>query len=354
MTKTLTSVASFCRATLRMRRQMSLRKGRNLVRSILVFGAAFITAMAIVPVASGQASYPTRPVRIVVAYPPGGGIDVLARQLAERLSPQWGQPVVVENKPGASTNLAAEYVAKAPADGHTILLTSDSTFSINPHLFTKLPYSDRDFIPVTQLILLQQVLLANPAVEATNVTELVALARAKPGTLNYGSYGSGSQPHLAASMLNYKAGIDLVHVPYKGLSLSIPAAISGEVQLTFSGIASARPYVQSGRLKALAIGGPTRSPLMPDVPTFAEQGYPEVETHAWFGLFVPAGTPRVAVDRIYRDVAAILNDPTFREKEVVQKGYDLVASSPEVFAAFIAKDRAARGQAVKISGAKIE
>jgi tripartite-type tricarboxylate transporter receptor subunit TctC len=320
----------------------------------IALAAALLLGAAAAPAALAQATYPTRAVRIVVAYPPGGGIDVMARQLAERLTPQWGQPVVVENRPGGSTIPATELVAKSPADGHTILLTTDSTFSINPHLFAKLPYSDRDFVAVTQLILLQQLLLANPSLPANNLTELVALARAKPGTLNYGSYGSGSQPHLAAETLKARAGIDIVHIPYKGLSLSIPAAIAGEVQLTFSGIASSRAQVQAGRLKALAIGGPRRSPLMPDVPTFAEQGYPEVETHAWFGLFVPAGTPRVAVDRIYRDVAAILNEPGFREKEVVQKGYDLVASSPEVFAAFIVRDREARGQAVKISGAKAE
>jgi tripartite-type tricarboxylate transporter receptor subunit TctC len=319
----------------------------------LKFAAALACAMAACA-AHAQSTYPTRQVRIVVAYPPGGGIDIMARQLAERLAPQWGQPVVVENRPGGSTIPATELVAKSPADGHTILLTTDSTFSINPHLFAKLPYSDRDFVPVTQLILLQQLLLANPSVPATNVAELVALAKAKPGTLNYGSYGSGSQPHLAAETLKAKAGIDIVHIPYKGLSFSIPAAIAGEVQLTFSGMASSRPQVQAGRLKALAIGGPQRSPLMPAVPTFAEQGYPEVETHAWFGLFVPAGTPRAAVDRIYRDVAAVFNDPGFREKEVVQKGYDLVASSPEAFAAFIVRDREARGRAVKLSGAKAE
>jgi tripartite-type tricarboxylate transporter receptor subunit TctC len=262
--------------------------------------------------------------------------------------------VVVENRPGGSTIPATELVAKSPADGHTILLTTDSTFSINPHLFAKLPYSDKDFTAVTQLILLQQLLLAHPSVPASNVTELVALARAKPGTLNYGSYGSGSQPHLAAETLKAKAGIDIVHIPYKGLSFSVPAAIAGEVELTFSGIASSRAHVQGGRLKALAIGGPKRSPLMPGVPTFAEQGYPEVETHAWFGLFVPAGTPRAAVERIHREVAAILNEPGFREKEVVQKGYDLVASSPDEFAAFIVRDREARGRAVKISGAKAE
>jgi tripartite-type tricarboxylate transporter receptor subunit TctC len=309
----------------------------TIARAAALVGA-LVLGIAAAPAALGQAPFPARTVRIVVAYPPGGGIDVMARQLAERLAAQWGQPVVVENRPGGSTIPATELVAKSPADGHTILLTTDSTFSINPHLFAKLPYSDRDFVAVTQLILLQQLLLAHPSLAANNVTELVALARARPGTLNYGS----------------KAGIDIVHIPYKGLSLSIPAAIAGEVELTFSGIASSRAHVQSGRLKALAIGGPQRSPLMPGVPTFAEQGFPEVETHAWFGLFVPAGTPRAAVDRIHRDVAAILNEPGFRDKEVVQKGYDLVASTPDEFAAFIVRDREARGRAVKLSGAKAE
>lgn len=318
--------------------------------------AALACGLAAAPaaLAQGLGAYPIRPVRIIVAYPPGGGIDILARQLAERLAPQWGQPVLVENRPGGSTIPATELVAKSPADGHTILLTTDSTFSINPHLFTKLPYSDKDFVAVTQLILLQQLLLAHPSVPASNVTELVALARARPGTLNYGSYGSGSQPHLAAETLKSKAGIDIVHIPYKGIPFAVPAAIAGEVQLTFSGIASSRAHVQGGRLKALGIGGPKRSPLMPDVPTFAEQGYLEVETHAWFGLFVPAGTPRAAVDRIHRDVAAILNEPGFRDKEIVQKGYDLVASSPDAFARFMVSDREARGRAVKLSGAKAE
>ena len=313
-----------------------------------------LAVMLAIAAAPAFAQWPARAVRIVVAYPPGGGIDVLARQLADRLSPLWGQPVVVENRPGGSTIPATELVAKSPADGYTILLTTDSTFSINPHLFARLPYSDQDFIPVTQLILLQQLILAHPSVTANDVKELVALARAKPGMLNYGSYGSGSQPHLAAEMLKSKAGIDIVHIPYKGIPFAVPAAIAGEVQLTFSGIASSRAHVQAGRLKALAIGGPQRSPLMPDVPTFAEQGYVEVETHAWFGLFVPAGTPRVAVDRIHRDVAAVLREPVFREREIVQKGYDLVASSPEEFAAYLIRDREARGRAVKISGAKAE
>lgn len=317
-----------------------------------------IVALLLACTATGAAfaqQYPSRAVRIVVAYPPGGGIDVLGRQIADRLAAQWGQPVVVENRPGGSTIPATELVAKAPADGYTILLTTDSTFSINPHLFARLPYDPkRDFQPVTMLILLQQLLVVHPSVPANSLPELIALAKAKPGTLNYASYGTGSQPHLAAEMLKAKAGIDIVHIPYKGISLAVPAVMAGEVEMTFSGIATARPQIEAGRLKALAIGGFKRSPLVPEVPTFAELGYPEVETHAWFGLFVPAGTPRSAVDRIHRDVMAILNEPAFREREIVGKGYDLVASSPEEFAVYLVRDREARGRAVKVSGARAE
>src|SRR5690349_19734640 len=247
-------------------------------------------------------NWPTKPVRIVVAYPPGGGIDVMGRQIAEKLTGMWGQPVVVENKPGANTIVATEAVAKSPADGYTVLLTTDATFSINPHLYTRLPYDpQRDFIPVTMLVLLQQLLVANPSLPANTLQELVALAKSKPGTINYASYGSGSQPHLSGEMLKHAAGIDLVHVPYKGISLAVPAVMAGEVQLTFAGIATSMPQLKAGRIKALAIGGPKRSPLLPQVPTFAELGFPEVETHAWFGLFLPAGAPQEALARFYQD-----------------------------------------------------
>jgi tripartite-type tricarboxylate transporter receptor subunit TctC len=300
-------------------------------------------------------AWPTKPVRIVVAYPPGGGIDVMARQLADKLTPVWGQPVVVENKPGANTILAADAVAKSPADGHTILLTTDATFSINPHLYAKLPYdAQRDFIPVTMLVLLQQLLVAHPAVPFNDLKGLIEAAKAKPGSINYASYGSGSQPHLSGEMLKNKAGIDLVHVPYKGISLAVPAVMAGEVQLTFAGIATSMPQLKAGRIKALAIGGAARSPLLPQVPTFAELGYPEVETHAWFGLFLPANSPAEAVGRIHRDTRAVLADPDFRQKQLIDKGYEVVGSSPGDFVIYLQKDSASRARAVKISGAKAE
>src|SRR3954469_4531955 len=306
---------------------------------------ALTLLLACVALTAQAQAWPAKPARLVGAYPPGGGIDVIVRQIAEKLTGMWGQPVVVENKPGANTIVATEAVAKSPADGYTVLLTTDATFSINPHLYAKLPFdTQRDFIPVTMLVLLQQLLVANPSLPANTLDELIALAKVKPGTINYASYGSGSQPHLSGEMLKYKAGIDLVHVPYKGISLAVPAVMAGEVQLTFAGIATSMPQLKAGRIKALAIGGPKRSPLLPQVPTFAELGYPEVETHAWFGLFLPAGSPRQAVDRIYQDTRKIIEEPEFRQKQLIDRGYDVVGSSPDEFAAYISKDRESRGR----------
>jgi len=300
-------------------------------------------------------AWPTKAVRIVVAYPPGGGIDVMSRQIAEKLTPAWGQTVLVENRPGANTIVATDAVARSAPDGHTILMTTDATFSINPHLYAKLPYdAQRDFIPVTMLVLLHQFLVAHPSLPANSLQELIALAKAKPGMINYASYGSGSQPHLAGEMLKNKAGINLVHVPYKGISLAVPAVIAGEVQLTFAGIATSSPQLRAGRIKAIAIGGPSRSPLFPEVPTFTELGYPEVETHAWFGFFVPAGSPPEAVARIHRDTKKILDEPDFRQKQLIEKGYEVVGNSPSEFVNYLKKDAESRGRAVRISGAKAE
>ena len=318
------------------------------IRLLVILLACFTAA------AQAQ-TWPAKPVRIVVAYPPGGGIDVMARQIADRLTQAWGQPVLVENKPGANTIVASDAVAKSAPDGHTILMTTDATFSINPHLYKKLPFdTQRDFIPVTMLVLLQQLLVGHPALPASTLQELIALAKSKPGTINYASYGSGSQPHLSGEMLKNKAGIDLVHVPYKGISLAVPAVMAGEVQLTFAGIATSTAPLKAGRIKAFAIGGPQRSPLFPDVPTFAELGFPEVETHAWFGFFLPSGSPRDAVTRIYSDTKKILDDAEFRQKQLIARGYDVVGSTPEEFAAYIRKDSESRARAVRISGAKAE
>ena len=194
-------------------------------------------------------TWPSKPLRIVVPYPAGGGIDVMSRLVGQQLSQRLGQAVVIDNRPGAGTVLAAEIVAKAPADGYTLMVTTDSTVTINQHLYAKLPYDPvKDFAPVTQLVLLNQLLLANPALPANNLKELVTYAKANPGKLNYASYGSGSQPHLAMEMLKSQSGIDIVHVPYKGIPQAVPAALAGEVQLTFSGVASSQVHIKAGKL----------------------------------------------------------------------------------------------------------
>ncbi len=323
-------------------------------------GLAWLAALAAVAAppnvqAQGAATYPSRSIRIVVPYPAGGGIDVLSRVLGERLGKSMGQPVVVDNKPGAGTLLAAEFVARSPADGYTLMVTTDSTLTINPHLYSKLPYDPvKDFAPITQLVVLNQLLLANPAVPASNVQELITYAKANPGRLNYASYGSGSQPHLAMETLKAQSGIDIVHVPYKGIPQAVPAALAGEVQLTFSGAASSQAFIKAGKLKALAVGGKTRMALLPDVPTFTEAGFADVPANAGFGLFAPAGTPRDIILKLHAEVTRIMKDPEFVQKEVVAKSYDLVASTPEEFAAFLVGDSVRNARAVKISGAKVE
>ena len=308
--------------------------------------------------ASGPARaqpYPAKPIRIVVPYPAGGGIDVLSRLIGARLAQRFNQAVVIENKPGAGTIVAAESVARATPDGHTLMVTTDATISINPHLYVKLPYDPvKDFAPITQLVFLNQLLVAHAALPVSNLKELIAYAKAQPGKLNYASYGIGSQPHLAMEIFKSQSGTDIVHVPYKGIPQAVPAAIAGEVQLTFSGAASTQAHIKAGRLKALAIGGAARLPLMPEVPTFAEQGFGDVPANAWFGLFAPAGTPREVIATLHTEVTRILKEPEFLQKEIAAKGYELVASTPEEFAVFLAADTRRNAQAVKISGARAE
>ena len=301
------------------------------------------------------AAYPNKAIRLVVPYPPGGGIDVMSRVIGLQLSQRWGQPIIIDNKPGAGTIVAAESVARAAPDGYTLMITTDATITINPHLYAKLPYDPvKDFVPVTQLVFLNQLLLANPGVPAGDLKELIAYAKSNPAKLNYASYGSGSQPNLAMEMLKSQAGIDIVHVPYKGIPQAVPAAIANEVQLTFSGAASSIAHLKSGRLKALAVGGKTRLSLLPEVPTFAEQGFPDIPSNAWFGLFAPVGTPRDVVMKLHAEVTKILNDPEFQQREIVAKGYEVVASKPEEFIAFLAADSLRNARAVKISGARAE
>ena len=321
------------------------------------FLAMFVLALTVVG-SSGEAlaqAYPSKPIRIVVPYPAGGGIDIMSRLIAQRLAQRFSQSVVVENKPGAGTIVAAESVARAAPDGYTLLITTDATITINPYLYAKLPYDAvKDFAPVSQLVFLNQLLVANAALPVNNLKELVAHAKANPGKLNYASYGIGSQPHLAMEIFKSQSGADIVHVPYKGIPQAVPAAIAGEVQLTFSGAASTQAHLRAGRLKALAIGGKARLPLLPDVPTFAEAGFPDVPANAWFGLFAPAGTPRDVITVLHGEIVRLFKEPDFVQREIAAKGYELVASSPEEFATFLVGDAKRNAQAVRISGARAE
>ncbi len=299
--------------------------------------------------------YPSRPVRIIVPYPPGGGVDGMARPLADQLSRRWGQPVLVENKAGAATIIGAEQVAKATPDGYTLLLTSESTITSNPHIYAKLPYDPiKDLAPVTQLISLPQMVIAHPSVSANSLPELVALAKVQPGTLNYGSYGSGSQPHLLFEGLKAQAGIALTHVPYKGIAPALQAALAGEVQLTMAGASVSRGHIDAGKLKPLAIARKERLALLPNVPTLREAGYPDIDPQSWFGLFATGGAPREAVEKIYQDVTAAFSEPQFRERHMLQRGFDPVLSSPEEFARFIQEDLRAKAMLIKLSGARPE
>ena len=317
---------------------------------------AALAALALAPFSSptlGQA-FPTRPVRFVVPYPPGGPLDTVARLLAQRVSTQWGQPVVVENIAGAGGNIGAAAVAKAAPDGHTLLMGAVATHAINPSLYGSMPYdAAKDFIAVTQVASTPNVLVVNPQVPAKSVAELITHARTKPGGLNFGSGSTGSAGHLAGELFNSLAGVRMVHVPYKGAPAAMQDLIGGRIDLMFDNLASSLAQVKAGRIRALAVTTAKRTPLAPDLPTLAESGLPGFDISTWFGLFVPAGTPKAAVDRIHADFTRALAEPEVREK-LVAMGADPVGSTPEAFTAFVAAEAAKYAKLVKASGAKAD
>jgi tripartite-type tricarboxylate transporter receptor subunit TctC len=299
--------------------------------------------------------FPSQPVKLVVPYPPGGGVDGLARPIAERLSQTWGKPVIVENRPGASTIIGTESVVKAAPDGHTLLFTTDSTVTSNPHLFKTLSYDPlKDLVPVTQLIDLHQMVVVHPSVSASSIKELVALAKAKPGTLNYASYGNGSQPHLLYEMLKKETGVNIVQVPFKGIAPALTAVIAGETQMTLGGAATSAGHMKAGRLKALAISRPARLPSHPEVPTLVEAGFPGIDPRSWFGLFAPARTPSAIVERIQKATAAVIGAPDFKEKYIDAPGYTGVGQSPAEFAKFVADDMAYKKRLISVTGITAE
>lgn len=315
-------------------------------------------AFAILTLACGPAAaqdFPSRAVKLIVPYPPGGGVDGLARPLADRLTKLWGQPVVVENKPSASTMLGGSDVARAAPDGHTLLFTSDSSITSNPFLFKKMMYDpSRELTPVTQLIDLHQLVLLHPSVPANTMKELVALAKEKPDTLSYGSYGIGSQPHLLFEMLRKETGVHILQVPYRGIAPALTAVLTNEVQMTLGGISVAAGHLQNKTMKPLAISRRERLQSYPDVPTLAEAGFPKIDPRSWYGLFATAGTPPAVIDKIQKDVAAIMADAEFKARFIDGLAYTGVASTPAAFAKFIADDMEYKRNLIAVTGITAE
>lgn len=306
-------------------------------------------------VARAQGAFPNRRVTIIVPYPAGGGLDILTRAIAEHLQGAWGQPVVVENRPGGSTIPGADAVVRAAPDGHTLLLTADNTITSNPHLFRNLPHDPvRDLAPVTHVVDVHQMVVVNAGLDVRDMAGLVAAARARPGQLNYGSFGPGSQPHLAFEVLKAEHNLDIVHITYRGLPMVIPALLANEIQMTLSGIASAGQHIGTRRLRGLAVGRPTRFPTLPDVPTLAEAGFASMDPRTWFGLFAPAATPPAIIGQIQREVAAALRTPAIADRHLTPNGYTVHGSEPAAFAAFIREDLAYKERMIRISGARVE
>lgn len=298
---------------------------------------AFCLGVALVHAPAAAQGYPSRPVRLIIPFSPGGGSDVLARLIAPRLAERLGQPVVVDNRPAASGIVGADLVAKAAPDGHTVLGTT-VTFVISGTLQKRLPYDAfMDFAPITQAISSPFGLLLHPSVPAKTVKEFVAYARSNPGKLRYGSSGPGSSPHLAAELFNSMAGIRMDHIPYKGISPAITALLGNEVNLAFSNLFSTLGHWKSGRLRLVAHGGPKRAEAFPEIPTVAESGMPGFESQNWYGYATTAKTPRPAVERLHREFAAVLTLPEIRQTLIAQ-GNDVIASSPQAFARTIKAD----------------
>ena len=311
------------------------------------------------PVVSGAQAqaFPNKLVKVVVPWPPGF-TDTLARGVAQRLSEIWGQPVVVENRPGAATTMGAEFVAKAPPDGYTLLFSTEATFVITPHLYSKLSYHPlTDFAPITVLIQTSPVLALSNAVPVKDFREFLAYAKANPGKLSYASYGNGSYPHVATEQLKRMAGINLVHVPYKGGAPATTDLIGGRVALLMASYAWFEPFEKAGKLKIIAVANERRLAVHPDLPTVSESGVPGYSVSNWFAMVAPAGTPATVLDRINADIVKILHDPGiggFNEKFLKPQRFEPKGNSREQFASMLKAEYAHWGQLVRTTGAKLD
>jgi len=318
--------------------------------------AATLAAVALGVSNVGEAqTYPSKPVHIVVPYTAGGPADLLVRGLGIKLAEKWGQQVVVENRPGANEIIAAEAVAKAAPDGYTWLVASDAVFTLNASLYSKLPYDPvKDLAPVSKLVTANLLLVTRPDFPANSVKEFIDYAKQNPGKLSYGSVGAGGVNHLAMSWFNSLNGLQMEHVPYKGLVQALQDVITGRIDTMFAVIGGALPFVQSNKLKALAVSGKARSGVLPNVPTFAEVGYPSFDASFYFAVAAPAGTPRDIVTKFASEASQIVNSAEFKEKYLTQLGFEPVGDTPDQFAAFLVNDRKIGAEKVKVSGAKLD
>jgi len=300
------------------------------------------------------AQYPTRPVHIVVPYPAGGAVDAFARVLTQQLSELWGQQVVVDNRPGASTMIGADQVAKSPPDGYTLLLTAELTLVIVPHLYEKIPYDPlRDFTPIVALVSATQALVANPSLPVKTVKDLVALAKAKPGQLTYGSFGNGSTGHLNMEVLQAMTGARFNHIPYNGAGPAMNDVIGGHIDFMLAALSIVKGNVQAGKLRMIGVGSNHRSSEFPDVPTISESGAPGFEAKSWFGLVAPAGTPPDVIKKINQDVTKVISDRAFAEKFLAAQGLEPITGTPEQFAALVRAETVRWGKVVKDADIKV-
>ena len=305
---------------------------------------------------SAQAQpYPNRSVRIIVPYPPGSGTDIVARLLGQRIGESWGQPIVVDNRPGAGAIVGVDAVAKSAPDGYTLGIADTGPLAINPSLYPKLPYDPlRDFAPVIEVAKLPFMLVAHPSLGVSSVAELIAEARRRPGQINYASVGNGSGVHLATELFRKRAGIDIVHIPYKGSAPALTDVLAGTTPLMFVNLLSGLPLVRSGKLRALAVGTTERLRALPDVPTVSQAGVPGYQFEAWFGVIAPAGTPVAVVERLNSEFRKVLAAPEVRDRLLNEGGMEPVGGSAAQFARLIAAEREHWGKLVKETGARVD
>jgi len=307
------------------------------------------------PALSAQAqSYPNKPIRLICPFPPGGAVDIASRSVAQALSQQLGQPVTVDNRPGAGGNIGAEIVAKAAPDGYTLLMATSNILAINPALYSKVPFDSlKDFAPVSMVVSLNNVLVLNPNVPYKSVQEVIAAARAQPGKLTYASSGNGTSIHLSGELFKSMAGVDMLHIPYKGSAPAVTDLLAGQVNMMFDNIPSSLPHIKAGKLRALAVTGSKRASSLPDLPTIAEAAIPGYESYVWFGVVAPAGTPPEVIKRLNAELAKAAVTPEFRDR-LTGQGYDVLSTSPEQMTASIRSEMAKWGKIVKASGAKVD